>query len=117
MAATDLREFLWGLGSLIAVMSEARGVPAIALPPRGSSPAAHAAAVDAAIAETCAGLDELLARKRIPPTRTRTATLGRELVSNREVLDTAKGMYTPGPGLAAMATAMRADAANTKETK
>ncbi len=115
MNAVELQAFLWGLGSSIATHHGAAGIPTLVLPPRGPSPAAHRAAVDAAVADLAAECDQMLSRKRIPPTGTPAATLGRRLVSDREVLDIANNTYAPGPGLAAMIAVVRAVAANDKE--
>lgn len=116
MTAEQLREFLYATASMVAVLHEAPGLPAMPPVPSEASPAATRAAVDTAVTQLCADLDAHLASKRIPPTGVSAATLGRRLVSNGERFDAA-GHYAPGPGLLALVNVLRAEAlANEKGT-
>lgn len=114
--AEQLREFLYSLSSMVAVLHETPGLPAMPPVPREVSPAATRTAVDAAVRELCADLDAHLSRKLLPPTGVPAATLGRRLVSNGEHFDAA-GHYAPGPGLLALVNVLLAEnAATERET-
>lgn len=116
MTAEQLREFLYSVASMTAVLHESPGLPAMPPVAREASPAATRTAVDAAVAELCADLDAMLSRKHIPPTGVPAATLGRRLVSNGERFDAA-GHYAPGPGLLALVNVLLAEnAATERET-
>lgn len=101
----DPREFLCGFGSALAITAEAEGMPQLLLPPRPHSPAARRVQVREAIAEMAAEMDTVLSRKRMKPSGFHHAHLGRLAVSNSEVVD---NTYTPGPGLDALITVLKA---------
>jgi hypothetical protein len=105
----DPPQFLYGLGSALAIASKAAGVPQLPLPPRPQSPSERRIQVRQALAELSQEMHTMLSRKQLHP-GVPLATLGRRLVSNLETVDTAYKTYTPGPGLNALVVALLAEA-------
>lgn len=70
---------------------------------REPSPAAQRVRVQQELDEALTGLDAMLRRKKLPPTGTPVATMGRRLAERGERLDAVSGTYTPGPGFQTLA--------------
>lgn len=65
---------------------------------REPSPAAQRVRVQMELDEALSGLDQMLRRKKMPPTGTPVATMGRRLAERGERLDAVSGTYTRVPG-------------------
>ncbi|KMV17695.1 hypothetical protein ACT17_14935 [Mycolicibacterium conceptionense] len=108
-ADRDTVLFVHTLTSALACSTQ-HEVPELVLPtPREPSPAAQRVRVLEKLDEALAQVDRVIRSKKMRPSSTSLATLGRRMVQRGEKYDAVERTYTPGPGFTALGDALATD--------
>lgn len=85
-------------------------MPELELPtPREPSPAAQRVRVLEKLDEALVQVDKVIRSKKMRPSSTSVATLGRRMIQRGEKYDAVERTYTPGPGFTALIDSLGAD--------